>query len=68
MSKRPGLGVSGASMHRMVKRGAAALMLACMASDALAATAAASGCVRAEDMTALKAAAVQQKLMAPYFF
>src|SRR5580765_3608171 len=48
-------------MHKMVKRGATALMLTCMASNVWAA--AASGCARPEDMSALKAAAIQQKLM-----
>src|SRR5262249_34769016 len=44
------------------KTGAAALMLTCMAGNVWAA-AAASGCARPDDMTALKAAAIQQKLM-----
>lgn len=47
-------------MRKSVKTCAAALMLTCMAGDALAATV---GCARPEDMTAIKAAAVQQKLM-----
>jgi hypothetical protein len=50
-------------MHKMVKTGAAALMLTCMAGNVMAATAAAAGCAQPEDMTALKAAAIQQKLM-----
>jgi len=48
-------------MRKSVKTGAAALMLTCMAGNAWAATAA--GCARPEDMNAIKAAAVQQKLM-----
>jgi len=54
------LAVEG-SMRKLVKTCAAALMLTCMAGDVLAATA--TGCARPEDMTAIKAAAVQQKLM-----
>lgn len=48
-------------MHRAVKTGAAALMLCAMGGNVWAAGAA--GCARPEDMTALKAAAIQQKLM-----
>ncbi len=48
-------------MRKIVKTGAAALMLSCMAGQVLAATAA--GCARPADMTAIKAAAVQQRLM-----
>ena len=48
-------------MRKSVKTGAAALMLTCMAGNVWAATAA--GCARPEDMTAIKAAAVQQRLM-----
>ena len=47
-------------MRKSVKTCAAALMLTCMAGNAWAA---ATGCARPEDMTAIKAAAVQQKLM-----
>lgn len=47
----------------MVKTGAAALMISCMAGNVFAATAAAAGCVRPDEITALKAAAVQQRLM-----
>ena len=47
-------------MRKSVKTGAAALMLTCMAGNVWAA---ASGCARPEDMTAIKAAAVQQRLM-----
>jgi hypothetical protein len=54
-------------MRKMVKSGAAALMLTCMASHVVAATAGAAGCARPEDMTALKAAAIQQKLMVAAF-
>src|SRR5580704_13108267 len=50
-------------MQKMVKTGAAALMLTGMAANVFAASASAAGCARPEDMTALKAAAVQQKLM-----
>ena len=50
-------------MRKIVKTGAAALMLTCMAGNVWAQAASAAGCVRPEDMTALKAAAVQQKLM-----
>ncbi|HYM17087.1 MAG TPA: hypothetical protein VEU06_00865 [Micropepsaceae bacterium] len=48
-------------MRKIVKTGAAVLMLACMAENALAATAA--GCAQPEDMTAVKTAAIQQRLM-----
>jgi len=48
-------------MRKFVKLGATALMLTCMAGNVWAATAA--GCARPEDMSALKAAAVQQRLM-----
>ncbi len=50
-------------MRKMVKTGAAALMLTCMAGNVWAATAAAAGCVKPDEITALKAAAVQQRLM-----
>ena len=50
-------------MHRIVKSGATALMLCAMSGNVLAATASAAQCARPEDMTAIKAAAVQQKLM-----
>ena len=54
----------GLEMRKIMKTGAAALMLTCMAGNVWAATAAAaSGCARPDDMTALKAAAIQQKLM-----
>ena len=49
-------------MHRIVKSGATALMLCAMAGNVWAASASA-GCAQPEDMTAIKAAAVQQKLM-----
>jgi hypothetical protein len=50
-------------MRKMVKTGAAALMLTCMASNVWAAAAGTAGCARPEDMNALKAAAIQQRLM-----
>jgi len=50
-------------MHRIAKTGATALMLCAMAGNVWAAGASAAGCARPEDMTAIKAAAVQQKLM-----
>ena len=50
-------------MRKVVKTGAAALMLACMGANVAAAAASASGCARPEDMSAVKAAAVQQRLM-----
>ena len=50
-------------MRKLVKSGATALMLSCMAGNVCAAAASAAGCARPEDMTALKAAAVQQRLM-----
>ena len=51
-------------MRKMLRTGAAALMLTCMAGNVWAAAeTAANGCANQRDMTALKAAAVQQKLM-----
>jgi hypothetical protein len=50
-------------MHKLAKSCATALMLTCMAGNVWAATSDAAGCARPEDMTAIKAAAVQQKLM-----
>jgi hypothetical protein len=50
-------------MRKLAKSGATALMLACMAGNVWAATTNAAGCARPDDMTAIKAAAVQQKLM-----
>ena len=50
-------------MRKLVKSGATALMLTCMAGNVWAATTEAAGCARPEDMSAIKAAAVQQKLM-----
>jgi hypothetical protein len=47
----------------MVKICASALMLSAMAGNVMAATKQAARCARPEDMTAVKAAAVQQKLM-----
>jgi len=51
-------------MRNIVKTSAAALMLSCMAGNALAAAAA---CANAEDLSALRAAAVQQRLMVAAF-
>ena len=48
-------------MRKSLKTGAAALMLVCMAGNVSAATAA--GCVRPDEFSAVKAAAVQQRLM-----
>ena len=48
-------------MRKSLKTGAAALMLVCMAGNVSAATA--TGCARPEDLSAVKAAAVQQRLM-----
>lgn len=48
-------------MRKLARTGAAALMLTAMAGNAVAATQA--GCARPEDMTAVKAAAIQQRLM-----
>ncbi|HXJ01633.1 MAG TPA: hypothetical protein VNH44_10440 [Micropepsaceae bacterium] len=48
-------------MRRSLKTGAAALMLTCMAGNVWAATA--TGCARPEDMSAVKTAAMQQRLM-----
>ncbi len=48
-------------MRKSLKTGAAALMLVSMAGNVSAATA--NGCARPEDMSAVKAAAVQQRLM-----
>jgi len=50
-------------MRKIVKTGAAALMLTCMASNVLAAAATASGCARPVEINALKTAAMQQRLM-----
>ena len=51
-------------MKKLVRTGAAALMLTCMAGNVWAAAeTAANSCASKRDMTALKAAAVQQKLM-----
>jgi hypothetical protein len=51
------------SMRKSVKIGAAALMMTCMAGNLGAAAATAAGCARPEDMTAIKTAAIQQRLM-----
>jgi hypothetical protein len=48
-------------MRKLARTGAAALMLTGMAGNAMAATQA--GCARPEDMSAVKAAAIQQRLM-----
>jgi hypothetical protein len=50
-------------MRKLAKSGVTALMLTCMAGNVWAATTDPAGCARPEDMTAIKAAAVQQKLM-----
>jgi len=50
-------------MRKIVKTGAAALMLTCMAGNVWAAAATAAGCARPADMTALQTAAMQQRLM-----
>ena len=50
-------------MRKIVKTGAAALLLVCMGSNVYAAAATASGCARPADMNALKTAAMQQRLM-----
>src|SRR5438105_6197307 len=49
------------SMRKLVKTGAAALMLTSMAGNVFAATQA--GCARPDDMSAMKTAAIQQRLM-----
>jgi hypothetical protein len=48
-------------MRKIVKTGAAVLMLTCMTENAFAASVA--GCANPEDMTAVKTAAIQQRLM-----
>jgi len=48
-------------MRKLMKTSAAALMLTCMAGNVWAATEA--GCARPEDMSAVKVAAIQQRLM-----
>lgn len=48
-------------MQKLAKTSAAALMLTCMAGNVTAATMA--GCVRPDEMLAVKAAAIQQRLM-----
>ena len=50
-------------MPRFKKTCATALMLVCMGGNALAAAASSAGCASDEDMSALRAAAVQQRLM-----
>ena len=50
-------------MRKIVKTGAAALMLTCMAGNVWAAAATAAGCAKPADMSALQTAAKQQKLM-----
>jgi hypothetical protein len=51
----------GNSMRKLVKTGAVALMMTSMAGNVFAATQA--GCARPDDMSAMKTAAVQQRLM-----
>jgi hypothetical protein len=53
----------GAEMRKLLRTGAAVAMLCAMGGNVLAATAGAAGCARPDEFTALKAAAVQQKLM-----
>src|SRR5579863_3853799 len=48
-------------MGKFARTGAAALMLTCMAGNVMAATQA--GCARPEDMSAVRTAAIQQRLM-----
>src|SRR5262245_44237189 len=55
--------VGSKSMRKIVKTGAAALMLTCMGGNVWAAAATASGCARPADMNALRTAAMQQRLM-----
>jgi hypothetical protein len=54
-------------MRRILKRAATALMLTCMGGDVLAATANVASCANSEDMLAVRAAAVQQRLMVAAF-
>jgi hypothetical protein len=54
-------------MRRILKTSATALMLTCMGGNAFAAAANSAGCASFEDMSALRAAAVQQRLMVAAF-
>ena len=54
-------------MRRILKSAATALMLTCMGGDVLAATANSASCANSEDMLAVRAAAVQQRLMVAAF-
>jgi hypothetical protein len=53
-------------MRKLLKTGATALMLVCMAQNAWAATDS-SGCARSEDISAVRATAIQQRLMVAAF-
>ena len=54
-------------MRKLLKSSTTALMLICMTGDAWAATANSAGCANPEDMFAVRAAAVQQRLMVAAF-
>jgi hypothetical protein len=54
-------------MRKLLKSSAATLMLICMTGDVWAATANSAGCANSEDMFAVRAAAVQQRLMVAAF-
>ena len=54
-------------MRKLLKSSTTALMLICMTGDAWAATANSVGCANPEDMFAVRAAAVQQRLMVAAF-
>ncbi len=54
-------------MRRILKTAATALMLTSMGGDVLAATANSASCANSEDMLAVRAAAVQQRLMVAAF-
>ena len=54
-------------MRKLLKSSTAALMLICMTGDVWAATANSAGCASPEDMFAVRAAAVQQRLMVAAF-
>jgi hypothetical protein len=53
----------GVKMRKILKTGAAALMLTCMAGNVWAATARVAECANPADMYAVRTAAIQQKLM-----
>ena len=54
-------------MRKLLKSSTTALMLICMTGDVWAATANSAGCANPEDMFAVRAAAVQQRLMVAAF-